>query len=164
MQKFIDQLKLALLQREILEVCVFQILCGAAVTPVVNAGRAPGSLTVTAQTRPRYVGPNAIISPPLANGQNTIAMNYKTLQKGGTYCNGGAQKILVGGTITLKKNGQCVGMPTKADGSACCTMQIWQPSNDGYYYDNCSMKCAPLLPVSVAGPHSLYFLNRHRIP
>ena len=102
----------------------------------------PAALTVTAKTRPRYVGDNAIITPPLADDQDSVPMNYNTLPKGGEYCDGGAPKILVGGTITFNQNGQCVGMPTKADGSACCAMEMWQPSNDGFYYDNCSMKCA----------------------
>ena len=126
------------------------LLCCADPTPVVDAGRRPAGLTVTAQTRPRYVGDNAIISPPLADGQSSIPMNYNTLPKGGEYCDGGAPKILVGGTITFKQGGQCVGMPTKADGSACCAMEMWQPSNDGFYYDNCSMKCAPPSPPLVS--------------
>ena len=110
---------------------------------VSDAGRAGGGLGVNAQTRPAYEGPDSIIDPPLAPGQNIIPLNYVTIPKGGEFCDSGAPKVLVGGTVLFKQGAQCVGMPTKTDGSACCTMQMWQPSNDGFYYDGCSMTCAP---------------------
>ena len=41
----------------------------------------------------------------------------------------------------IKKGNQCYLPPTKANGNSCCTLYTWQPNSDGYYYDNCSMKC-----------------------
>ena len=48
----------------------------------------------------------------------------------------------MGGTIMIKKGNKCYHPPTKANGSSCCVLNAWQPNNDGYYYENCSMKCA----------------------
>ena len=64
------------------------------------------------------------------------------------YCvDAGSDKptILVGGTFMFEtKDGECVAPPQTAAGQPCCEIFMWQPNSGGYYYDNCSMKCATL--------------------
>lgn len=54
-------------------------------------------------------------------------------------------QVLMGGTIMIKdKGGKCSPIPTKSNGASCCDLYAWQPNAAGYYYSDCSMKCAPL--------------------
>lgn len=49
----------------------------------------------------------------------------------------------MGGQVFFNsKSGECVLPPTKDNGQPCCTMKVWQPNYAGFYYDNCSAKCA----------------------
>ena len=78
----------------------------------------------------------------LNNGKLTL--RYDTISKGGEYCtNKGskAEKVVFGGMMFWQNNGKCFLPPKKANGSPCCEMFMWQPNTEGYYYDNCSMRC-----------------------
>ena len=77
-----------------------------------------------------------------------LDMPYGEIQNGEAYCvDAGSDKptILVGGTFMFEtKDGECVAPPQTAAGQPCCEIFMWQPNSGGYYYDNCSMKCATL--------------------
>ena len=73
-------------------------------------------------------------------------MPYGEIEKGGEYCvspGSTAPKVIFGGMVFWHNDDQCHLPPTKQDGSACCELFMWQPNTEGYYYDNCSMKCDP---------------------
>ena len=78
-----------------------------------------------------------------ANGK--FPLPYDTVQNGGAYCVSPASNnpmVTVGGTFLFEgKDGTCLPPPVTAAGSPCCTIYMWQPNADGFYYDNCSMKC-----------------------
>jgi hypothetical protein len=49
----------------------------------------------------------------------------------------------MGGNVFFQsKTGKCVKPPVQTNGQPCCTMKVWQPNYAGFYYDNCSAKCA----------------------
>lgn len=49
----------------------------------------------------------------------------------------------MGGQVFFQdEDNNCVLPPTKANGSPCCEMKVWQPNYAGFYYDNCSAKYA----------------------
>jgi hypothetical protein len=106
-------------------------------TPVLRTGPAKGTLSVPKPARGEYK--NLI-------GGTQIKLPFTNIKQGGSYCaKKGSKKITIGGTLLFKSaDGKCVTPPVKKDGSACCKMQAWQPNAGGYYYDNCSMSCAPL--------------------
>lgn len=75
-----------------------------------------------------------------------FAMPHSEIERGGSYCvspGSTAEKVVFGGMVFWHNDGQCYLPPTKEDGSACCQLFMWQPNTEGYYYDNCSTKCAP---------------------
>lgn len=87
-----------------------------------------------------------------------FGMPHGEIERGGSYCvapGSTAEKVVFGGMVFWHNDGQCHLPPTKEDGSACCELFMWQPNTEGYYYDNCSMKCAssrrPRLRTGFAG-------------
>ena len=84
----------------------------------------------------------------------TFTMSYATIPRGGEYCtapDSPSEKVMFGGMMFWHNSDQCFLPPTTADGSSCCEMYMWQPNTEGFYYDNCSMRCdllpaQPLLP------------------
>lgn len=79
-----------------------------------------------------------------ANGK--FPLPYDTIQNGGAYCvspGSNNAKVTVGGMFFFEgKDGTCLPPPVTAAGTPCCTIYMWQPNSDGFYYDNCSMQCA----------------------
>lgn len=79
----------------------------------------------------------------LTNGK--FKMSYGTIKRGGQYCtaaSSSAEKVVFGGMMFFHNKGKCYLPPTKVGGGSCCQMYAWQPNTEGFYYDNCSMKCA----------------------
>jgi hypothetical protein len=78
-------------------------------------------------------------------------MPYTELVNGGEYCvakGSTTETFYVGGTFLWDGgDGTCVLPPTNEAGEPCCEVYMWQPNHLGYYYDNCSMKCASALPA-----------------
>lgn len=80
-------------------------------------------------------------------------MPYNEIPVGGSYCvaKGSTNPtVTVGGMFFWEADGECVAPPATATGEACCEVFMWQPNSDGFYYENCSMKCATLLTISVS--------------
>lgn len=102
----------------------------------------------------------------LLDAEGRFAMSYGTIPRGGEYCtaaNSTAEKVIFGGMVFWQNNGQCYLPPTQADGSACCEMYAWQPNTEGFYYDNCSMRCASIaetLTSSLVNDWSLAILQQ----
>ena len=104
-------------------------------TPQIPAGKANQNLKVPAGAGDEYDGVAV---------DGNIKLLFDNIPLGGEYCvNGGSETITVGGTLLFKDGDLCVLPPTQDDGSPCCEIKAWQPNAGGFYYDNCSMTCAP---------------------
>lgn len=82
----------------------------------------------------------------LTNG--ILELRYDSIDKGGEYCTekgSKVEKVVFGGMMFWQNDGECFLPPTKGDDSPCCEVFMWQPNTEGYYYDNCSMRCAWLV-------------------
>jgi hypothetical protein len=82
----------------------------------------------------------------LVGSNGKFDMPYTEVPVGGAYCTkvgSTAEKVVIGGMFLWEAaGGMCVPPPTDAAGKPCCEVFMWQPNSVGYYYDNCSMKCA----------------------
>lgn len=91
-----------------------------------------------------------------ANGK--FPLPYDTVKNGDAYCVADTvpptPRVTIGGTFLFEgKDGTCYGPPVTAAGESCCTIYMWQPNSNGFYYDNCSMKCV-LFPLRMLLQHS----------
>jgi hypothetical protein len=116
--------------------------CPRAGTPKLPAGEHSTVLTVPEGAKDKYQNAK----------DGAITLTYDAIQGGDAYCTteDASEESLVtfGGTVLFKVGDACMLPPVGEDGDPCCTLYTWQPNSNGFYSDNCSMKCASLSLVS----------------
>lgn len=90
---------------------------------------------------PNYLPPNPLQE---LNDDGTIDMPYPLIQNGDIVCQApGVETIVVGGNLQFSSGGQCQDFPRAPGGGPCCTLYMWQPNENGLYYDDCTMSIQP---------------------
>ena len=109
--------------------------CSRDSTPQLPAGKAPDTLTVPSKATQEYAS---------SAKDGKIKLAYKFISGGGEYCTSSDSSDLTtfGGSVVFRRSGKCHPAPMKPNGKPCCQLRAWQPNSRGYYYSNCSMKCA----------------------